>query len=642
MKFALADTHYLATTGSDAGDCTGSPCLTTSYAFSQMTSGDTLVIAAGTYTGANNLIDVHHTPPPGISASQPTIIKAADGPGSVQFDGQNTRVMFSYLGPSGGAKDLQYTKWVSLEFVRSGSDYLGYGLQIVNGDAADFTTGTIATPSLKIYFKQCGFHGEGNSVQLMYIVDALFEDCYTWGNGRYGYDIARSENIIVRRNVDRRDNLNAGGSDPSAGYINYASHNLELQNCISIDTDNALWDEGTAGVSFHDPYGGFYVRNSYGARISDNTHFRGCMVVNYNAAKNSTNNTRLAGWYIQADPTNTSLTNCIVVGSSKGILVSSLSSDVTVDHASVLSSANQTGGTHHYAFGDSSGAGTNHLIVTNSSAVSNAFLNAFYYVANTSDYNAAYGNADNTMSVGTHNVTSDAGILYPVRIESGSTYDGAASDGGDIGATILKKYGTDGAFYGDSGYAALSNADLWPWPDEAVIGAAFRRDYGTTDEMRGFCAKGQTLTRYIWEYLGHTMPSDIYDSPKISSATISADGTTLTLTASEALTQGTGYDDTDFDIDCSAAGNDLAITYLNGNGTGALVYEIGSTIRVDETCNLDFNGDADSLEDFDGYDLAAIVNQAVVNHSSQEISGGEGSGANNGSSSGGCFIGTFF
>ncbi|MCX7926584.1 MAG: putative Ig domain-containing protein, partial [Candidatus Omnitrophica bacterium] len=28
--------------------------------------------------------------------------------------------------------------------------------------------------------------------------------------------------------------------------------------------------------------------------------------------------------------------------------------------------------------------------------------------------------------------------------------------------------------------------------------------------QRGFCADGQTLTKYIWEYLGNTMPSDIY------------------------------------------------------------------------------------------------------------------------------------
>ncbi len=45
-----ADVRLVDTAGSDTGDCTGTPCLTISYAISQSNNGDTIQVAAGTYT----------------------------------------------------------------------------------------------------------------------------------------------------------------------------------------------------------------------------------------------------------------------------------------------------------------------------------------------------------------------------------------------------------------------------------------------------------------------------------------------------------------------------------------------------------------------------------------------------------------
>jgi len=50
--------RYVATTGTDAGDCSAiaNPCLTISYAIGQAIAGDTIEVAAGTYTPAATII----------------------------------------------------------------------------------------------------------------------------------------------------------------------------------------------------------------------------------------------------------------------------------------------------------------------------------------------------------------------------------------------------------------------------------------------------------------------------------------------------------------------------------------------------------------------------------------------------------
>jgi parallel beta-helix repeat protein len=46
---AAGTTRFVSPTGTDAGDCTASPCLTLNYAVGQASAGDTVSVAAGTY-----------------------------------------------------------------------------------------------------------------------------------------------------------------------------------------------------------------------------------------------------------------------------------------------------------------------------------------------------------------------------------------------------------------------------------------------------------------------------------------------------------------------------------------------------------------------------------------------------------------
>ena len=191
----------------------GDDCTNLQQCFGMMSGGDTLIIRDGVYTGDVNRIYSGNHPPAGPSRSSPTTLQA-ENVGEVFFDGQNTRQMFQFLGVGGGTSYLSNWNFVGLQWVNS----VSYGIELTGGTtASDFTTGDYGSslPNAYIKFKNCGFHGEDNSVQLAYMKYILFEDCWTWGNGRYGYNLYLNDHVIVRRNVDRRDAAHSGGSVPT-------------------------------------------------------------------------------------------------------------------------------------------------------------------------------------------------------------------------------------------------------------------------------------------------------------------------------------------------------------------------------------------------------------------------------------------
>ena len=481
----------------------GETYTTLQSAMAAMSSGDTLIVRPGTYSGTSNVINATYHPPIGVSTSEYTTIRA-ESPGTVFFDGENTRCMFDIPGQAGGYSWLNYWKFENIVWIRGSADG---GVSITNGDSSDFTTGDNASAlTTYVYFKSCGSHSEATSFYFAHLNYVLLEDCWGWGNGRYGIDPYIVDKLVARRHVDRRDAVSTSASYPCSSYMNYASHDVSYQNCIAIDVSSPSF---TADVA---SFGAFYIRNSYEGRVSANTSILGCIVYNYDSTYSgyTADPVKYAGVYIQTNPTGTTIRNMVICGSSNGI-ISNTSSPVTIDHTSVLS-ANYNPSFQNYAFRDLTYG--DYVTVTNSCAVNNTYLTAFASMGANSDYNGAYGNSVNTMVDGTHNITSDPELLYPFRVETGSSYEGVASDSGDIGATILYEYGVDGTYHGETGWDTLTSNQLWPYDNQTVIRTTMSADYGTTDETRGFCATGENLQDYLWEALGNTVPDDIYgDSP---------------------------------------------------------------------------------------------------------------------------------
>jgi len=145
----------------------------------------------------------------------------------------------------------------------------------------------------------------------------------------------------------------------------------------------------------------------------------------------------------------------------------------------------------------------------------------------TNDYCNLYGNGNAYSSTtgGSHNTLVNPlvnGLTYLPRIESGSTLKTAGSSGGQIGAQIEYKLGTSGSLYGETGWNTLTSDSLWPFPNEDVIRERMRvYNLHDVNGARGFCADGQTLTKYIWEYLGNTIPVEIYESGRDSAESTS-------------------------------------------------------------------------------------------------------------------------
>ncbi len=108
-------------------------------------------------------------------------------------------------------------------------------------------------------------------------------------------------------------------------------------------------------------------------------------------------------------------------------------------------------------------------------------------------------------------------------------------------------------------------------------------------------------------------------APSLSSSVIAVDGDTLTLTFNENVSQGSGYNNSDWDVDCSTTGNDIAVTYVSGDTTTVHIYTLASEVQHNsiDTCTIDFNGDANSMENDTDDDLAAIVDDSVTNNSEQ-------------------------
>ncbi|MCL5883930.1 MAG: hypothetical protein M1377_01010 [Deltaproteobacteria bacterium] len=334
---------------------------------------------------------------------------------------------------------------------------------------------------LRTAFK--GGPGDGNTVQVGIgskdyndTRRILLEDCWVYGpGGRYNILIYNSRQVVLRRVVIRHD----GGwkdenQDPEAAACVYNSSYVSLQNVIVVDSNRS---------DYHNWYGSFYsTADGREREIS----WRGCIALN----------NRATGFGV--DPKysgaidNLLMRDVVSYANDWGITLGSRGTvNGLIDRATIGKTSPQGEGIAKWANQGS--------VFVRESLVFEVGVSSFRGVK----IQSGGGGASN------HGKT---GISYLPR--------GASSVGGGqsgqsaserIGAEIMNRIGTQGAFYGDPEWDMVISDPLWPWPFEGRI----KRDFSEVDS-RGFSARGKgryggelSLTSYVWEFLGNPCPPGI-------------------------------------------------------------------------------------------------------------------------------------
>lgn len=488
-------------------------------AIAQMSGGEQVWVDDGTYTASGNQIT---SVPSGNSTSDPSIIKARNTFGAT----------LNMTSPSGNDVTIS-------------NDYITVrGFKIISSVNDDHAVVAEVGASY-VYFKELlvrHLYPAGGGVYL-YGDYGLAEDCAVCGGGRYQFStggISGSANHNIFRRCISRQDYSEGTSEPVASFMQYGNLNYDYvkdnawQNCIALDN----------GDLYGTYYGGFYL----GEKQTRNAFVRGCIALNLDNTGSTGGNSHYERGFVTT-PNIGSGTNGVEIYNSvsetDGRGMSFGDSDVPSDiqFCYVLN--------HDRDYLMSlSGGGT----VINSVFFNNA-ASAAYYSGGAYTNNWFYSSGTPT---GSGQVTSDPNIQYLIkRITSGEV---------EYGAEILYKHGTDGAFWGDSGWDTVSSSKLWPWPNEDEIRDWFRTANFPTEAQavasennttRGFCASGVTLTSYIVNYLGPTntigttgttdavtvtadVDQYIYDeSPDSTPPTVtSGSGTTVTIGAGQVITSG--------------------------------------------------------------------------------------------------------
>ncbi|MFH0865893.1 MAG: Ig domain-containing protein [Bacteroidota bacterium] len=315
----------------------------------------------------------------------------------------------------------------------------------------------------------------------------------------------------MRNCVGRMDWVNSG-TEPVAIFSIYSGADIKVQNCIGIDSsDTSNWT-GT--------FQGTFLYPSTDANLDRVETIRCLGLKNRLGGISTTGNESMRAASLTF--TDCVIWDCDVITSGSAINIdralNSVFNRCTFGYARNIS--------YDYVL-SWDGIGYN-----NNSTVKNSIFysiqgNASYGVLNdveNCNYNSFYDNTRNYLNTtpGANDrtninpiynaVTNPNGALkYITRIEAGSNLAGIGEGGSNIGASLSTLVGTPGTLWGETGYNTDTGVSMWPFPNEDIIRTNMKAySGGGVSGNRGFCADGTTLTKYIWEYLGNTIPPEIY------------------------------------------------------------------------------------------------------------------------------------
>lgn len=435
--------------------------------------GDTLTLEDGTYNDSRDQLTPDSFP---SNPSDWTTIRARNI-GMVIVDTSVFKLNY----------DTFATDWMHIDgirFTRPGSYTLG-GLNVK-------VTNSFFAGSLRM----------GTIFQRQFDVlcqNVLIEDVWILGiEKRYPIATQSCINVVWRRVVVKHAGgyINPPGkSNPSANFMVYSSEHVRLQNTISIDspvTNNDKWK------------GAYYTAdhiNTWGRYFQD-VRWQGALAINI-----------VGGWGFNLDNTHdfngfeSAYDNCLVINTDQGGMNSNGNTNndvISYNQCTVIGTGGD--GVRSAARGDY------YKTVSNSIFLQNAGSAIGVNIDSTSNNYAFLNGNNNPGDAGVVDDPRTNGLLYPVRVESGSRLATAGQGGTHVGADLSFRWGRTGSMWGEVNFDVETTEPLWPYPNEQLV----KEDLCRGQPADGFCAGGTglyggavTLTSYIWEALGNACPAEI-------------------------------------------------------------------------------------------------------------------------------------
>jgi hypothetical protein len=426
--------------------------------------GDTLILAAGTYSGAENSITRSTRLRNGRAGTNGSpdaynVIRAKLDGGTVITGRLDLPLDSAYLrfeGLKWDASDQKSIVGHHLKFLRC-----AFKNGPSTGNSASVTVGTNdRTP---------GAH------------DILVEDSWVYGpGGRYKLLVFNSRNVVLRRVVVRHD----GGwipsnQNPQAGIAIYNSPGVELQNAIVIDSTLRYpdWLGAIAHVQNNLPG---TLENS-GARV------RGGIVLNIaDVGISYEGSSNITGAYISD--------TVIWKVARSALTLNGGSHTVTAERLTVGDIA--VGAAINVFGGPESNLAVRHSIVYRSMDM--AFNQRRGTLTESQNNCFPWSGGGNCAGPGDTAIDPRAnGLKFLPRVEAGSALATAGQ-----GANIIMRIGTSGSLYGAAGFNSPTGESLWPWPNQDRI----KDDFCDDGVTRGVCGTPLSLTDYVWSFLGSASP----------------------------------------------------------------------------------------------------------------------------------------
>lgn len=443
----------------------------------------------------------------------------AEDPGQAIIDGQNEQRVISIFGSTkhddhdaSGSSFTGNTNYVAIK-----------GLVLRNSSRESLKVEY--SEHIKLINLGIGQSAKGqDSYANVYIFRSSFvliEGMYVWGHGRYKIQFKDSTEGVVRRSVVRIDDYD--GDEPLGAFISYCSRNIVFQNNILIDADQSqYWMDhyeltnafGVAATNCYDyPYGNVFKRG-----LSLNTHM-GLMKADVRNTEETTLWENLVGWDMKPDGQAGGTGGAVPILSG---VANSNTNKVTIGDVLLKGTA----GSDFYMYSREQDS-----IIQNS-----IFYHLGWNGATNEDRGDMVRNFDTTVTFTNNNLVDFTGGMkhegsrlveegtmninpnyqYITMLPRDSVLRTKANDGGRMGAELLTMLGRSGTFYGDNEFDVDTNIPMWPFPNEDLAhkhmseftqtGADRNGAFTGITGARGYAVEGQTLTNYVWGYLGETVP----------------------------------------------------------------------------------------------------------------------------------------